>query len=399
MRNGYRVLRRAGILVALVAPSAYAQEGAQEPGSAPQQTGTENCRPAEVRLEFGVSSTALNSKARNSLENVVVWLGEDEQRTVRLEGYADPSGASAYNDDLSFRRADAAKQALVNQGIEARRVMAVGQGEMTSMGAAPASQQRAVVVMYCEAVPRTAASEITTPPATETPVPTPEEVAPAVPEEPLPPIAQATPEEMVPVPEPYTPPPAPLEEAAAAEPPQSALQRIGLGVSVGGGVAGFIDDGARDVTSPAGTWDARVIFGTQLPVAIEAAYVGQAQGIDATGIDTDTVLLGNGIEGAVRLQLPGYMLQPYALVGMGWMRYQLTNRDLNTSAIRNDDDTLTVPLGLGLTVMLPVGAMFDVRGVYRPTFSDNLLNDYYSGTGISPELHTWGVSGNLGWSF
>jgi hypothetical protein len=409
-RNGFRVLRRAGILVALLAPSAYAQESPPAEPDTPGQASTESCAPAEVRIEFGFDSATLGSQARRDLDQVAAWLREDDQRTVRLEGYADPSGASRYNDDLSYRRADAVKQALVNNGVEARRVTAAGQGEMTSMGAAPASQQRTVVVMYCEALPRTAAAGIpgeTAPPA-ETAPPTAEEATPPAetapippPEtaEPVPPIAQATPEEMEATPVPYSAPPAPIQETAAAEPQPTAVQRMGVGISVGGGVSNFIDKGARNVTDPAGTWDARLIFGTHLPVALEAAYVGAAQSIDAAGLDRDAVLVGNGFEGSLRLQLPGYVVQPYALVGIGWMHYQLTNEGINTSAIRNSDDLLTVPMGLGLAVMLPVGAMFDVRGVYRPVFNDSLLNDFYSGTGTSHDLHTWGVSANLGWSF
>ncbi|MBQ0961576.1 OmpA family protein [Ideonella sp. 4Y11] len=49
-------------------------------------------------------------------------------RKVRVEGHADASGDMAANLELSQRRADAAKQYLVDKGVSPDLVMAVGMG-------------------------------------------------------------------------------------------------------------------------------------------------------------------------------------------------------------------------------------------------------------------------------
>jgi hypothetical protein len=372
----------------IMAGPAVAQQ--QQPAAAGAATGAEDCRPADLKLQFGFDSDSLNDMSRRTLDSAATWLQESPSRKLRLEGYADPSGASTYNDDLSYRRADAGKRHLVAQGIDPARVSAVGQGEMSPAGLAGGSQQRSVMVMYCEGPAAAATTEPT--PATE---PEPAEPAPA-PEA----LAQAEPpaEEMAPPP---PPPPAyePITETAVAEEPPSGLEAIGLGVSLGGGVAGFTDDEARDLADVGGSWDVRVVLGEKLPVAFEAAYTGSAQNIEAFGLDSDTFLLGNGAEGALRFQLPTKYVTPYVLVGLGWTHYSLTNQETNLSVIEDNDDVITMPLGIGLTAFSVFGGTFDLRGVIKPTWQESMFEGFYSGSGASADLHTWNVTGNLGWSF
>jgi hypothetical protein len=379
-------------LLIVTGPALAAQQ--EQAAAAGAATSAEDCRPADIKLQFGFDSDSLDDMSRRSLDSAASWLQESPNRRLRLEGYADPSGATTYNDDLSYRRADAAKRHLVAQGIDPSRVNAVGQGEMAPAGLAGGSQQRAVMVLYCEgpaAAPTT--GEATPPAPTEPPVEA--EAAPAPAPEPL---AQTEPMEEVP---PAPPPPmtSPITETAVAEEPPSGLEAIGLGVSLGGGVAGFTDEEARDLADVGGAWDVRVVLGTRLPVAFEAAYTGSAQNIEAFGLDTDTFLLGNGAEGALRFQLPTKYVMPYILVGLGWTHYSLTNTDTNTSLLENSDDVLTMPLGLGLTAFSVFGGTFDVRGVIRPTWSESMFDDFYRGTGTTADLHNWNVTGNLGWNF
>jgi len=51
------------------------------------------------------------------------------QKQVTIEGYTCNMGPEAYNAKLSQRRADAAKQYLVDKGLAAERFTAVGNGE------------------------------------------------------------------------------------------------------------------------------------------------------------------------------------------------------------------------------------------------------------------------------
>ena len=126
--------------------------------------------------------------SRRTLDSAAAWLQESPSRKLRLEGFADPSGASTYNDDLSYRRADAAKRHLVAQGIDPARVNVVGQGEMSPAGLAGGSQQRAVMVMYCEGPARRPLPRTGGAPAE----PAPEALAQAEAQEELPPSASAS---------------------------------------------------------------------------------------------------------------------------------------------------------------------------------------------------------------
>lgn len=53
---------------------------------------------------------------------------ESTERKVRVEGHADASGDMAVNLELSQRRADAAKQYLIDKGVKPDLVLAVGVG-------------------------------------------------------------------------------------------------------------------------------------------------------------------------------------------------------------------------------------------------------------------------------
>ena len=52
-----------------------------------------------------------------------------EIRLVSIEGHTDSQGSEEFNADLSQRRANSVMQFLVQQGIEAGRLKAVGHGE------------------------------------------------------------------------------------------------------------------------------------------------------------------------------------------------------------------------------------------------------------------------------
>ncbi len=62
----------------------------------------------------------------NRLENM---LAQNPGMKVEISGHTDKIGTKAYNKDLSQRRANAVKNYLVNKGIDARRVVAMGYGE------------------------------------------------------------------------------------------------------------------------------------------------------------------------------------------------------------------------------------------------------------------------------
>jgi hypothetical protein len=173
-------------------------------------------------------------------------------------------------------------------------------------------------------------------------------------------------------------------------------------LTLGGGVSTFTRQDVRDATGTAGNWDLRASFGTRMPFAVEAAYTGSAQSIDAIGLDSDAVLVGNGLEADLKFQLP-LPVSPYAVVGAGWRNYQIVNADTNTSDIADDDNVLEVPLGLGVGFN-GLGLAFDLRATYRHAFEDDLMggdaDDEIDDLDSSPgDLHRVGVNLGVGMSF
>lgn len=202
----------------------------------------------------------------------------------------------------------------------------------------------------------------------------------------------------------YTPPPtyaAPTYGAPAYGAPmgevESGLQPAsGFGVEflLGGGYSNFVGSTARSLTGGAGTWDIRMVFGSRLPVGFEAAYVGSAQDLNVTGLNTSAYLLGNGGEGSLRLAAPisrgEWLIAPFATAGVGWNYYTLQSTTFNTSTVRSHDTLLMVPLAVGIDAVYR-GFLISARGTYRATFENDLFGN--------SSLDTWGVSGNLGFEF
>ena len=71
----------------------------------------------------------IDTNGRGALAGVAAWLENGDQRTVKLDGYADKTGGATGNQRLSERRAQAAKDFLVARGIAPDRIMVFGHGE------------------------------------------------------------------------------------------------------------------------------------------------------------------------------------------------------------------------------------------------------------------------------
>lgn len=78
---------------------------------------------------FDYDSSDLRQASRQNLSDLVASLEEYEGTDVLVVGHTDSRGDAAYNQALSERRADAARNYLVGAGLEAARVQALGRGE------------------------------------------------------------------------------------------------------------------------------------------------------------------------------------------------------------------------------------------------------------------------------
>src|SRR5690606_8885153 len=64
-----------------------------------------------------------------SIQKVAEFLIEYPDRQIKVEGFTDNVGDDEYNRQLSQRRAEAVKQALINAGVPSNRILAEGMGE------------------------------------------------------------------------------------------------------------------------------------------------------------------------------------------------------------------------------------------------------------------------------
>ena len=78
---------------------------------------------------FDTGKAQLNPGAARNLDQLVAFLNDHPERHVEIDGYTDNVGSDSYNVDLSQRRADAVRQALVAQGIDPSRIVTKGYGK------------------------------------------------------------------------------------------------------------------------------------------------------------------------------------------------------------------------------------------------------------------------------
>jgi hypothetical protein len=142
------------------------------------------------------------------------------------------------------------------------------------------------------------------------------------------------------------------------------LHPWGMSLSVGVGLNGFPGQRMSAATEPGGSWDLRFGLGTREVIALELAYVGSAHRIGAVGMDEAT-LMSAAFEAALRMHIADGAWRPYFLLGVASRHYYLDYAEYNTSDMRNQDDVLEVPFGMGLSFRRD-RLVLDARVVYRP---------------------------------
>lgn len=78
---------------------------------------------------FDTGRAELNPGAGRKLDQLAQFLNEHKDRLVQIDGFTDSVGTDSYNEDLSRRRADAVKSALLLRGIDSARIGTVGYGK------------------------------------------------------------------------------------------------------------------------------------------------------------------------------------------------------------------------------------------------------------------------------
>ena len=107
-----------------IAPSAAA---AKEPAKAAPATDTATA--VGFHINFAFNSAVIPSAHFAQLDRVVELMHQEAALSLAVEGHTDAVGTVEYNIDLSRRRATAVVHYLVDHGVDASRLMAVGKGK------------------------------------------------------------------------------------------------------------------------------------------------------------------------------------------------------------------------------------------------------------------------------
>jgi outer membrane protein OmpA-like peptidoglycan-associated protein len=78
---------------------------------------------------FDTGRAELKSGASRNLDQLAKFLVEHPQRRIQVDGFTDSVGTDSYNEELSQRRANAVREALIARGVEPSRIGTEGYGK------------------------------------------------------------------------------------------------------------------------------------------------------------------------------------------------------------------------------------------------------------------------------
>jgi outer membrane protein OmpA-like peptidoglycan-associated protein len=96
---------------------------------------------------FDYNSATLKPGAYPEIDRVAGVLNNYPQTNIRVEGHTDASGSEAYNQQLSERRAEAVRNAMIQRGVDPRRITAIGYGESQPISSIDAMNRRVNIVI------------------------------------------------------------------------------------------------------------------------------------------------------------------------------------------------------------------------------------------------------------
>lgn len=118
-----------------IAPPAAANAKEAEP--AKPAPATDTATAVGFRINFAFNSAVIPPAHFSQLDRVADLLRQEPALSLAVEGHTDAVGSAEYNIELSRRRAVAVVHYLVDHGVQANRLMAVGKGKTEPLVANP----------------------------------------------------------------------------------------------------------------------------------------------------------------------------------------------------------------------------------------------------------------------
>jgi len=98
------------------------------PGTDVRNTGQEIIVTMPQDILFAVDSATLRPDLRADLQVIAANLRRNPESVIRVVGHTDSTGARAYNQRLSERRAESVAAELIQNGVPGRRIVTQGMG-------------------------------------------------------------------------------------------------------------------------------------------------------------------------------------------------------------------------------------------------------------------------------
>lgn len=96
---------------------------------------------------FDYDKSTLLPGAYAEVRRIADILNKYPQTTIEVGGHTDTRGSEEYNQVLSEKRANAVKNELINNGVMARRIRAVGYGESRPISSDHAMNRRVEIII------------------------------------------------------------------------------------------------------------------------------------------------------------------------------------------------------------------------------------------------------------
>ena len=125
------------------APAPIAAAPIPAPAPAPAPVVRRQAITLGADAAFDTGKADLKPDGRAKLNDLAVKLRDVNFDSIAVTGYTDSVGSNASNQRLSQRRADAVKQYLVSQGVEAKKIQTNGRGEANPVADNKTAQGRA----------------------------------------------------------------------------------------------------------------------------------------------------------------------------------------------------------------------------------------------------------------
>ena len=94
--------------------------------------GSSIVEPADLndqRVFFAFNSAEISKEAENNLLGQALYMKNHEDVKIQIAGNCDERGSTEYNLALGAKRANAAKEVLVKDGINAKRISTISYGK------------------------------------------------------------------------------------------------------------------------------------------------------------------------------------------------------------------------------------------------------------------------------